>query len=338
VVRGVAAAVPVLAAIVLNAHISPTDVVLLAVCAVLVVLGSRYPLPVSLGQSVVMCLSLYLGTSSATFTQLAAGFALGEVAHRHRHVAALITAWLGNAAATAVFLATGPLEPPPTAIRLLLATGMPVAAGLYLRARGRERQQAVELARAEERLAVARELHDLVAHHMSSIMLRVGVARHLRDGTDVLDEVHATSAAALEDLRRLLVVLRDPTVAPVAAPDFEPALHELRQRCEDAGTPVELHVRVGHLDAVLRHAVLRVVQESLTNALRHGRGPVRVEIDQADEVTVVVRNPVDRVSVREGFGLTGLRERVELLGGRLTAGPYDGEWLVRAALPVEGKT
>ncbi len=336
--RGVAAAVPVLASVVLSAHITLTDAALLAVCAALVVLGSRYPLPVSLGQSAVACLSLYFGTGSATFTQLAAGFALGEVAYRHRHVAALIVAWLGNAATTTVFLATGPLEPLPTAIRLLLATGMPVAVGLYLRARGRQRQQAVELARAEERLAVARELHDLVAHHMSSIMLRVGVARHLGNDTEVLDEVHATSAAALEDLRRLLVVLRDPTLAPVAAPDFEPALQELRRRCEDAGTPVELHVRVAHLDAVLRHAVLRVVQESLTNALRHGKGPVRVEIDQADEITVVVRNPTDRVSVREGFGLTGLRERVELLGGRLTAGPRGGEWLVSATLPVKGET
>ncbi|ANZ41106.1 hypothetical protein BBK82_39105 [Lentzea guizhouensis] len=337
VVRGVVAAVPVLAAVVLNAGITLVDVVVLTGCAALVVLGSRWPLTASVGQSAVMCLSLYLGTVSAAFTQFAAGFALGEVAYRYRRPHVLVVAWLGNAAATAVFLSTGPLEPVPTAIRLLLATGMPVAVGLHLRTRARHREQAVELARAEERLAVARELHDLVAHHMSSIMLRVGVARHLRDDPGVLDEVHATSAAALKDLRRLLVVLRDPTVTPVAAQEFEPALHEMKRRCEDAGVPVELHVHVGHLDAVARHAVLRVVQESLTNAVKHGCGPVRVEIGQADEVTVVVRNPADRVPRRPGFGLTGLRERVELLGGRLTAGQRRGEWVVSARLPVEGE-
>ncbi|MFB9908419.1 sensor histidine kinase [Allokutzneria oryzae] len=206
-------------------------------------------------------------------------------------------------------------------------------------------------ATANERAAISRELHDLVAHHVASIVLRVGAARHVAGETDpriraVLDDVHSTAAAALEDLRRLVGVLRDGERTPIE-PLTDPAgltesLNELVRRTRRAGPTVtaELGPGLSTLDSVRRLAVLRLVQEALTNALKHA-GPdtavtvrVRLTAKDAVEVEVADNGGPGGVRVPGGHGITGMRERVELLGGSLLVGPEpEGGWRVFAVLP-----
>ncbi|GAA3986158.1 hypothetical protein GCM10022247_00690 [Allokutzneria multivorans] len=256
----------------------------------------------------------------------------------------------------------GPL-PLVTVAVFIVAT--PVLLGLHqqaLRSSAHQAEQRVEEtelrhqleqreATASERAAISRELHDLVAHHVASIVLRVGVARHVSSDTDpriqaVLDDVHATATTALEDLRRLVGVLRDPdrsTVTPLHTPaELVESLEELVQRTRLAGLEVSSEIGPGlsTVDSVRRLAVLRIAQESLTNALKHaGRGAVaRLAVSLAPDGAVVVEvsdngGRAGALQVPGGHGLMGMRERVDLLGGSLLAGPDDGGWRVRAELP-----
>ncbi len=242
--------------------------------------------------------------------------------------------------------------------RVVILQGVPLLLGGYVRlareAARRERDGAarrVEAARAAERAAIARELHDLVAHHVSSMVLRVGVARHvLAPGadprvTEVLDDLHAAGSAALDDLRRLVGVLRAPLDASFVDPGGLPdALGAVVDRAKGTGLVVESAVDPGvaDLDPVRGLAVLRVAQEGLANAATHAGpsaraslrvtrlgGTVRVEIDDDG----AGREPP---AARTGHGLLGMRERVELLGGSLTAGPAGPGrpgWRVRATFP-----
>ncbi|MEC3980809.1 sensor histidine kinase [Amycolatopsis sp. H20-H5] len=211
-------------------------------------------------------------------------------------------------------------------------------------------------ARATERTAIARELHDLVAHHVASIVLRVGVARHVAvDGdsrfAEVLADVHETGSAALADLRELVGVLRDPSTVhgdphePLLDPaDLPLALAAVVTRVEQAGLAVDAEIdpAVADLDAVRRLAVLRITQEGLTNALKHARdrtgATLRVRLAENGAVDIEVRDdgaaqPVPRPD-SGGHGLVGLRERVELTGGRFLAGPDAAGWRVHARLPA----
>ncbi len=253
------------------------------------------------------------------------------------------------------------------AVFLACAAGIPVLIGLNLRSARLAAQQAedraeeverrraseTKAARAEERAAIARELHDLVAHHVASIVLRVGVARHVVGGrdpavTEVLDDVHATGSAVLGDLRRLVAVLRDPTTAgadnaPLLHPaDLPDSLEDTIARSRQAGLTVvsSMDPATAELDAVRGLTVLRVVQEGLTNVLKHA-GPgasatVRVAAEE-DEVLVEVSDDGagSRPQFAEsgGHGLLGLRERVDLVGGTLDAGPAESGWRVVALLP-----
>jgi signal transduction histidine kinase len=254
---------------------------------------------------------------------------------------------------------------------LLVVVGLPVLLGLNVRG-SREltrqaEQRAVEerlrresqtrAARADERSAIARELHDVVAHHVASMVLRVGVARHvLPDAdprvTEVFDDVHGTGSAALADLRHLVALLRDPdavrgdagltAIEPSAVPA---ALAAAVERAESTGLTVdtEIAASVANLDAVRGLAVLRLTQEALTNVAKHA-GPAakaRLAVSVVDgEVHWEVHDdgapgavPADRPP-GGGHGLTGMRERVSVLGGTLEAGPSGTGWVVRTILPV----
>ncbi len=255
--------------------------------------------------------------------------------------------------------------------------GAPILFGMHLgaarltasqaqrRARELEDRRASETAavRATERTAIARELHDIVVHHVASIVLRVGVARHLNPTADpetaaVFDDVHATGTSVLADLRQLVAVLRDPSTlgddpAPLLNPaDLPDSLDQAVARINQAGLRVEASVdpRIARLDAVRGLAVLRVVQEGLTNVLKHA-GPtatatVRVAAGPDGEVHVDIHDDggvrpaplLERsgsvlLAQRSGHGLLGLRERVNLLGGRFEAGPADEGWRLRVAIP-----
>ncbi|WP_433086879.1 sensor histidine kinase [Dactylosporangium sp. CA-052675] len=246
----------------------------------------------------------------------------------------------------------------PVLLGLRLGAARRTAAEAAERAVESERRRVAETAaaRAVERAAIARELHDIVVHHVASIVLRVGVARHLGSGESadtkaVFDDVHATGTAVLEDLRRLVAVLREPTAAgddppaPVLdAADLPDALDQAVNRIRQAGLPVTVVAdsAMSQLDAVRGLAVLRVVQEGLINVLKHA-GPdataaLRVVASPSGEVCVEITDdggPRKAAPVRGGgHGLMGLRERVTLLGGHLEAGPGPTGWRIRAVLPA----
>ncbi|MEV0723346.1 sensor histidine kinase [Micromonospora purpureochromogenes] len=207
-----------------------------------------------------------------------------------------------------------------------------------------------EQAVADERRRIARELHDVVAHHVSVMgVLATGARRVLRRDPDAADEAIATiedtSRVTLREMRRLLDVLR--TDAEPAA-DLTPqpglaAIEALVEQVREAGLPVTLHVEgtPGPVEEGVSLTVYRIVQEALTNALKHaGEATAQVRLTVADgcltvEVTDTGRGPgpgPDRI----GHGLVGMRERVGLYGGTLRTGPRPGGgFRVSARIPVE---
>lgn len=205
----------------------------------------------------------------------------------------------------------------------------------------------------EERARIARELHDVVAHHMSVITVQADSAPYRLPGMDrpVQEEFAAIAASARESLgemRRLLTVLRgDEANGGDLAP--QPGLGRLQQLVEAtvrAGQPVELSLAAGAAEAAppaVDLSAYRIVQEALANVVRHAPGaPTRVSVTfDAEEVLVLVVNgPArDAVVVLEasgtGHGLVGMRERVRLTGGTLDTGPLpDGGFRVAARLPL----
>ncbi len=204
----------------------------------------------------------------------------------------------------------------------------------------------------EERLRIARELHDVLAHNVSLINVQAGVALHLLqkgdgEATDVepaLSAIKQASAETLREMRSVLGTLRQADEEAPRAP--EPGLGNLEAlvgRMRDAGVEVEL-VLTGErrdLPGSVDLAAYRIVQEALTNVARHAPGrPARVEVAFDDEgLTVTVTNPTASGPAGEleaGNGIVGMRERATGLGGTLEAG-RDGEGVfrVRARLPVE---
>jgi signal transduction histidine kinase len=202
-----------------------------------------------------------------------------------------------------------------------------------------EEQQLAESRRAvaEERTRIARELHDVVAHSMSVMVVQAGAARRIleRDperAGEAMATIEATGREALTEMRRVLGVLRsdDDLAELTPAPGLDD-FDRLLQQCDEAGLPVELVVRgtVRRLAPGLEMNAYRVVQESLTNALKYA-GPARavVEIAYDDDTLEVTVTDDGRGAAAEstgsGQGLVGMRERVEAYGGRLTAGPRPG--------------
>ena len=214
-----------------------------------------------------------------------------------------------------------------------------------------EREQA-HRAVLEERARIARELHDVVAHHMSLIAVQAETARYRIDEVPeaVGAEFGAISAAArdaLSDMRRLLGVLRNDEAATLAPQPQLEQIPELIDTARNAGVPVDYSLD-GAVDVIPPAVALcayRIVQEALSNATRHAPGAsVNVQIHCGrDAVRITITNGPGRsiASVREdqgpGHGLAGMRERAILLGGALTAGPvHAGGFSVSAVLPFTG--
>jgi signal transduction histidine kinase len=213
----------------------------------------------------------------------------------------------------------------------------------------KERESAARLAVAEERARIARELHDIVAHSVSVMVLQVGAVRHrlpkeLEQDRDALQDVERTGRAALAEMRRLLGAMRserdelDLTPQPGLG-HLEPLLDEIRR----AGLPVDLHLEGEpvQLPPAIDLSAYRIVQEGLTNALKHahaGRADVVVRY-RPDELRIDVRDDGRGPSVSDGagHGLVGIGERVKLYGGTMTAGPAaGGGFALTARLPLRG--
>ena len=212
----------------------------------------------------------------------------------------------------------------------------------------RERVEEGRIAAAEERARIARELHDVVAHAMTTIVLEAGAERlHLQPGQqrigETLHNIERTGRQALDEMRRLLGVLRQPDDEETLAPQPSLArLDELLEHLRRTGLAVDLRVvgKPAELSPGLDVNAYRIVQEALTNVLKHAGADAASVVIAYEEGTLVLEVSDDgRGDDRDrggGHGLTGLRERVALYGGELEAGGRpDGGFAVRARLPLE---
>ena len=209
----------------------------------------------------------------------------------------------------------------------------------------RETEQRARIATAEERARIAREMHDVVAHSLSvMIALADGAAAAIdqspASARAAVDQVADTGRAALADMRRVLGVLHDGD-ATFSPPPGGTDLDRLVQSYRAAGLPVTLTVSGPPLpaDVGLQLSVYRIVQESLTNALRHSSrsGPATVEVArEPGGVRIVVASPLALPGSRQtrpgGRGIIGMRERAAIYGGSVDAGPSAASWRVRADL------
>ena len=202
-----------------------------------------------------------------------------------------------------------------------------------------EREERDRQAVTDERLRIARELHDVVAHSMSVIAVQSGVANHVIDSRpaqarQALATIEATSRSALVELRRLLGVLRQGD-DPVASLEPNPGMAEigrLADQIRSAGVKVELKVEgePGELPPGVDLSAFRIAQEGLTNVLKHGGGVARVLVRYSPGAVAVEiaddgRAGTDGAPAEgTGHGLIGMRERVAVFGGQLTAGPVPG--------------
>lgn len=219
------------------------------------------------------------------------------------------------------------------------------AAALAVRNQALDRE--AERAAAAERARIAREMHDIAAHHLSVVVLQAAAARAAgRPSLETLAKIEHSGRQALAETRQLLGVLRGPgrDVELFPQPGIA-ALSTLAARVSEAGLPVSLAVdgEAAQLPGVIDVSAYRIVQEALTNALKHaGRARARVRVHCAsDAVTVEVQDDglgaAGPVSEPGRHGLIGMRERVAVLGGELHAGPEPGGgFAVRATLPLSG--
>lgn len=195
-----------------------------------------------------------------------------------------------------------------------------------------------------ERNRIARELHDSIGHALTVAVVQAGAARAAGSAefTDrALNAIEETGRAALEDLERVLLVLRE-SGQPVSRRPTLTDADRLLESARASGATVDSAVTgpVEQVPGPVSREGYRIVQEALTNVLRHA-GPVttRVRIAVTDgrlelEVTNPLSGPV--TSAARGSGLRGIRERAALLGGKADTGPYNGEWRVHVGLPLDG--
>ncbi|MET8546790.1 sensor histidine kinase, partial [Kitasatospora sp. NPDC004799] len=246
-----------------------------------------------------------------------------------------------------------------TSFSALLVAGAGLAVARWQRELAANRRLLADRAVAEERRRIARELHDIVAHHISTMQLMAGAARtnlaHQEVVRDALVTLESSGRLALREMRQLLDVLRagdEPDTAPPAPQPGADDLGRLVDESRVAGLPTDFGVHGPRrpLPPTVGLTVFRIVQEGLTNARKHaGRARATVTLTYGpDRVTVEVRDdggtagtgtaaPQEAVPAggRSGYGLIGMRERVALHGGTLRTGPLpEGGFAVLADLPL----
>ncbi|GGB82876.1 histidine kinase [Knoellia flava TL1] len=208
------------------------------------------------------------------------------------------------------------------------------------------RRQLSEI-RNEERVALARELHDTVAHHVSAIAVQaqaggVVASAQPEKAVEVLAAIESEASRTLAEMRAMVRVLREEDAVDYAP---QPGVADLPALARADVVPtvvVSLEGSLSRLSRPVDAALYRLAQESLTNAVRHARGASLIAIDVCREGDVVRLRVTDdgrtevHAAIEPGFGLLGMAERAQLLGGSFSAGPGpQGGWVVEAVLPVE---
>ncbi|MCW2953981.1 MAG: sensor histidine kinase [Conexibacter sp.] len=321
---------------------------------------TRAPLAALVGveAGALLCVVAFHASWAATAMVLVELYTVALLGDRLRSL--LVGAITAIGVIVAIVLVDGTLDPGGIAMRVplvfaALALGDTVRSRRALRAAARE--QALREARereeegrrrvAGERLRIARELHDTLAHSLVAINVRSGVAVDLHDSQDplpALQDIKHVSAVALRDLRATLSLLREQDDAAPTTPAFElDALPRLVDHARSSGLRAEIDVEVdgAAVPSAIGGAAFRIVQEALTNVVRHADASsahvrVRASPDTLDiEITDDGRGAGS--GVHAGFGLRGMAERAAALGGRLNVGPREeGGWRVHAMLPLSG--
>jgi signal transduction histidine kinase len=366
--------------LVATASVGPRAVPILAcsiAAAVLAVLAVNTPIPAALGMSGLFLFSglltgqinlrnEYAQFGGLTFTQIVSGMivvvVLIRVVQREKAWAAigLLSGVIAIVAIVDAAENSGGASLSQLVVAALLLLGISVATGLYLKSRDSERAQlvhsAVTEAQTSERMALARELHDVVAHHVTGIVVLAQAAKMSAEtnpkiAAEALGRIDVAGTEALAAMRRLVRSMRGEAAA--GSSDFSEQATtdlaaDLRKLVDGANhgvaTTVELDLPA-HLPQEVGRSALRLVQESLTNVGKHAAGASSATVlaEVADgELHLRVSDDgkeQDRPPVggSGGYGLIGMRERVELLHGRLFAGRGpEGGWRVEAWLPLEG--
>jgi len=362
VLTGLAAFVSLLLDPGLSGHsdrVSASAVLLAGIASLPLAVRRRYPLGVLVvvTAGLLACLAVFHPNIAAVGVGMVAVYTVGLQGRRVRSL--LVGAAMAPVVAAAVVITSGAnFEPGPTLARLALLLAA-LAAGDARRGRlalvqaaaeetEREREAAAVHRFDEERLRLAHELHDTVAHTLVGINTRAAAAVHLRrrqpdESFGALEEIMRSSADALSELRSTLKILRGAAdEAPLRPPQSLADLQELVDGVRGAGLDIDLHLEAipEHLPAATAHCAYRIVQESLTNVLRHSdarQAVVRVALVE-DRLTVEVcddGHPGGHGAAAPGQGLQGMAERAAALGGRCEAGVGPGRgWQVRASLPV----
>src|SRR3954453_16425280 len=221
------------------------------------------------------------------------------------------------------------------------------AGGSAFRYRAESRRRALDQVRSQERVGLARELHDMVAHHVSAIAVQAQAGRAMAGqrpevALEALSAIEAEASRTLAEMRAMVRVLRDGAPTEYAPQPGVTDLVSLARRDPVPVIDVELPDHLNQLPPQVDTAVYRLAQEALTNALRHARNASRVEIRVVEgagrlRLRVTDDGRIDPARpASHGFGLLGMTERVQLLGGTLRAGPApEGGWTVDAELPTE---
>jgi signal transduction histidine kinase len=295
---------------------------------------------------------------TATAIVLVQLYTVALLGGRQRSV--LLGAITAIAVVLAVVLIGGTVELTGAALRVALVFAA-VAVGDTIRSRGalavaareraesdrREQEEEARRRAAAERLRIAQELHDTLAHSLVAINVRASVALDLsetQDSTAALQDVKQVSATALRDLRATLGLLREQgDAAPTAPTPNLDALPGLLDDARSSGLQTELDVELGGaaVPSTISGAAYRIVQEALTNVLRHAHATsARVCVRAATgvlDIEVTDDGLADNAGVDPGLGLRGMAERSAALGGRIDAGPVQGRgWRVHAVLPLRG--
>jgi signal transduction histidine kinase len=221
------------------------------------------------------------------------------------------------------------------------------AGGAAFRYRAESRRRAFDQIRSQERVGLARELHDIVAHHVSAIAVQAQAGRAMarqrpEAALEALAAIEGEASRTLAEMRAMVRVLRDGAPAEYAPQPGVADLMCLARRDSVPVVDVELPDDLDELPLQVDTAVYRLAQEALTNALRHARNASRVEIRVVEGAGMLRLRVTDDGRIdparpaSHGFGLLGMTERVQLLGGTLRAGPApEGGWTVDAELPTE---
>lgn len=350
-----------------EARTSPWFAAPAAALVLLTLLGRRpfpfgAPVSVWLGAAALSFVEgrLVASTSSVFLAGMAAAFLLGNLRNAAQARIGLAVL-LGG---TVIIVWNDPIHEPGSFIFLPVLFASFWLAGFAVRERAtqaeiaeeraahaeRERESAARLAVAEERARIARELHDIVAHAVSVMVLQVGAVRHrlspsLVEDIDALRGVEQTGRSALAEMRLLLGAMRSDEEALDLVP--QPGLSNLDALLEEigrAGLPVRLSVDGAPvaLSSAIDLSAYRIVQEGLTNALKHSRANhAEVVIGYAPgELRIEVRDDGQGGSTGgvTGHGLVGVRERVKIYGGEMSAGSRpEGGFVLRTRLPIEGE-